>query len=474
MNSAALGLIYSIVIVVLAGRLVFSVRGLAIDEESSGIKLPLYYLMGTVVLSLYMLLLFFFRIRFSAVSISLPFIIYAIFYLFRYGRSFSPALRGSVEYVSQLCRSAQDRKNIWQTLGFAAISVVVFIVFLQNITVPVFIGDSYAHWFIKAKAIFVKGTIPSDILTNMDYFYTRTDYPLLAPLNLAWTVICTGGWSDTITRTLFSFYYLAMIVFFYHSLKNRMGEKSALCGTFILSLIPNVLRETTDGYTDICVAVLVMASLILLLEWFINRENTGRLLLSSLFMGGAAWTKNDGIGLFAVASVTLLLFLASKMKSGEVDVVSAASKFFAYLVCGCIVFLPFKIFVASQGIGNHMIGSLWQMLSLTGNLWRAPYILNQFLYEFFLNTNIWLYFWIFFFLMLIIRRKQAFKSDARYILLFMLLYSALLFYIYMVTTLGSTIEGLKSNLEELERLLLHITPIAVFYAFVLLEDKKRT
>jgi 4-amino-4-deoxy-L-arabinose transferase-like glycosyltransferase len=253
-----------------------------------------------------------------------------------------------------------------------------------------------------------------------------------------------------------------MIVFLYFSLKKYIDENLALYGAFIASVVPCFVRESVNGYVDIIVAILTMVSAILLFNWFTRTRKTGYLLLSAIFIGGAAWTKNDGIALFAAMSLALLAYLLSNLNKKELGLATASSRLFAFIAAGGIVFLPFRIFVGALGIRNHMISGSDQILSFTSNLWRVPYIFNQFLYEFFLNTSIWLYFWIFFFLMIFVGRKRIFNSDAKYILLFMLLYSAFLFYVYMVTALGSSVEGLKGNLEELERLLLHIAPTAVF------------
>jgi hypothetical protein len=458
----AFGLLYALLIIFFAGRSVLSLSPLSLKDESYGVKLPAYFLSGSIVLSFFMLLLFFLRIQLSILNISAPFLLYAAYYLFRNYTDLLVELDAATGYVLGLFRAAFNRKNTLHTFIFLLISITVIVIFLQNFTIPIFIGDSYAHWFFKAKAIFVNRTIPADILTNMNFFYTRTDYPLLAPLNLAWIAMCTGRWSDTVTRTFFSFYFLSMIIFLYFSLKKHTDGRTALYGAFITSLIPNVMRESTNGYVDIIIAVLAMVSAVMLFNWFKNRTRSDYLLLSALFMGGAAWTKNDGIALFIAMALALIAYLLSNIKRNEIEPLSAAYDLLTYLAIGGVVFLPFKVFVAALGINNHMISGFDQLLSFPSNLWRVPYILNQFIYEFFLNTRIWLYFWIFFFLVLFIGRKWIFKSNAKYILLFMLLYSAFLFYVFMVFSLGSTVEGLTGNLEELERLLLQIAPTAVF------------
>jgi hypothetical protein len=215
-----------------------------------------------------------------------------------------------------------------------------------------------------------------------------------------------------------------------------------------------------------------MVSAIFLFNWFKNRTKTNYFLLSAIFIGGAAWTKNDGIGLFIAISLALFAYLLSNINKREIKPIFAASKFFTYLAMAGIVFFPFKVFISTLGIKNHMISGFDQILSLPANFWRAPYIFNQFLYEFFLNTSIWLYFWIFFILIVFFGRKRIFKSDAKYILLFMLLYSVLLFCVFMVTSLCSNVEYLKGNLAELERLLLHITPTAAFVLMLGFDEEK--
>ena len=233
-------------------------------------------------------------------------------------------------------------------------------------------------------------------------------------------------------------------------------------GTFIISAIPTIMKEATIGYVDICVAVYLTVSAIMLYNWLKTDERIELLLLSGFFVGAAAWTKNDGFAHLTAMSIIIAIYLLIKACTGKVGAKSLLASFFGFILVAAAVSLPFKMLTAIYGIKNHMIGDSSQFFSFFSNFNRAPYILSQFVYEFFLNTSCWLYFWVFIFAILLVNWRRALTTELKYLLGFICLSLAAFFGVFMITSLGDTPEHLVGNLGELNRLLLHVAPTAGF------------
>ncbi len=460
------GILYGLVIILFAGKLLFSFKPFSLKGEPAGIRMPLYFLAGSATLSLYMFLLYIFGIRLSVFSVSLPFVIYIVYYILGNHGAFFKKLRSAKNYLFGLSKAVVEKRNLPQAAMIVILLTAFVLVLFQNILLPVYIGDSYAHWFFKAKVIFTTRTISEDLLTNLDFYFTRTDYPLLVPLNIAWLSMCLGRWSDTVTRIFFPLSYFSLASFFYFSLKKYLRWNRALAGAFVVFLIPNMLRQAATGYVDINVSVFMTVSMIALFGWMKDNENNALILISGFFAGAAAWTKNDGLALFAAALLVFAGYLLADLQKRKTDIAFVVSRGALFLAAACPVFLPFRILVAVKGIKNHMIGSLDQILGVLTNFQRAPHVLGQFSYEFFQNTSSWLYFWIFFFLVIVIKRESILKTELKYLCGFLFIAFTILYGVFMVTALGGTTGSLIGNLGELDRLILQVAPTAGFLMFL--------
>jgi len=459
---------YAMSIIFLAGCLFHEINIISMKNEPAGIRFPVYFMTGSIILSLYMFALFLLKIEYSIISVSSPFIVYLIWRLLNNGRMIPDGINNTWNYLLGLISAAGKKENFLYTIIFSLFTLVILVVHFENTIMPIYIGDAYIHWFYKAKAIAMTRTVPMEMLTSNILYYSALDYPLLVSLNVAWLSICLGQWIDTITKIFFTLSYLSAAIFFYFSMKKlfNINGTFALIATFITFSIPHMMGDITTGYVDVNVGLFVLFSVIFMYKWFANIDDIPSLLLSSIFAGAAAWTKNDGIAHLLALTFTVFIYLAHSMIGNKLSISTALKRLATFIVVSGLIYLPFKLLVLSLKVENHMIVTFNQLLQLPFNIGRIPFILKYFAYEFFLDNYLWLYFWIFLAILTFINRKKIANSELKFVLVYLLASIALFFCVYLVTALGTTTEALVNNLElSLDRVMLGFTPAAGFLLF---------
>jgi hypothetical protein len=89
-----------------------------------------------------------------------------------------------------------------------------------------------------------------------------------------------------------------------------------------------------------------------------------------------------------------------------------------------------------------------------------------FCYELFLDTYLWLYFWIFLILFAFLNRKKIFAGNLLYVFLFVVFSLAFVFDTFLVANVNATPAWLVSIIKlNLDRSLLIIPPSAGFLMF---------
>jgi hypothetical protein len=422
-------LIFAYLIVFIAGKAVLTNKYLNISDQPINIRLPLFFFAGTAVIAQYMFLLALLHIKYSALIIGLPFLIYLIF-----------TIKGSAFRI----KKPDIKLTPLVTIIFSILGLICIAMLFDTLTLPISAKDAFAMWVFKAKMIFSAGTIPFNVLQNKVFYYTSTDYPLLVSLNLTWINICINSWNDIVIRTFYALSYILFIPLFYSLSRKYMNSAISAVATFVLLTNAHLLEYATNGYVDVLLGMFAFISIFYFLGW-INDRKESDLLMSSMFMGSAGFIKNDAIALF-VALFLVFLIVRPKLKE-------------FFLMCsGAMLFVPFKLAVSYYAISNHMIKGF----NLLDNLNRIPVILNHYVFELLLNTYSWQYFWIFITLLLIVGRKKLLGTTFRYVFGFILAALSLYFLVYMITVA----DNLTSSFH---RLLLGLAPISAFLAFASLD-----
>jgi len=434
--------LYSILIVICAGYIL----PLPTDRFSWPANVALRYFIGSVVISLYMFLLSLIGIKFTVLSISLPFLLFLAVYAFRNFHRYRPIIARNIRIPPY-------------SVFFWILTVLSMLlcasVFLNNQFIPIFRADAIAQWMFKAKIFFVERTIPLDILLNKVFDY-RADYPLLVPLNVAWVAICLGKWQDTTARICFTAQYIGVFLVLYNALKEKVKAIPALMSTFMILSLPVLLTHVENGYTDFTFASFVLFSAIFLHKW-LTENNDNDLVIAGFFIGASAWTKNDGIGLLLSMILTLLIYFFIKKPGMKYSF----KMILLFTLAAAAVFMPFKLYTVLNSIGSHMIPRSDILHLLFANAGRISTIASRFSYELCCNTYQWLYFWIYVVLFAFLFRRSLYLNKYVYLLIFVLFSIMIYAFMFMITPLD-----LNFHLEvSLDRLLLGLAPAAGFAVF---------
>jgi hypothetical protein len=436
-------LIFAFIIIFLAGGLLLNSKLFGAAREPAEIKMPLYFFAGTGVISFYMFALSLLNIRFSVLLISLPFILYFL---------------ANIRLISSFKLPSFKRPDIRLSIAlisFAVLALVCAAMLFDGLVSPIFSKDAFAMWFMKAKMIFLERRIPFEILKQPFYAYSSPEYPQLVPLNLAWISICLSQWNDILLRMFFIVQYILFIPFLYESLKRYTSRNMAALGCLLLLANNHVLGYAANGYVDLMLGMFTAVSAVYLIRWM-EEQDRSHLLMSAFFIGCAAFTKDDGIALFAAMSVSLALFLALSRR--KIGTGAALSGFFMFIAAAGIVFVPYQAVSSAYHISSHMIKDANIIAATAANIGRAPHIAGHFLYQLYLNTYSWQYFWIFITIFLIAGRRKISGTNMKYIFIFLMISLALYFEVYMLTA--------ANNLtSSFHRLLIGLAPTAVFLAF---------
>jgi hypothetical protein len=468
----AVKFIYSFLIIIAAGRLVFEIPQLKLKDESFGFKAPLYFMVGTIVISIYMFLLFLVKIKYSIFTISAPFAIYSLYYLSKYYKNISQAAERSTDYCNALLKECKNRNNTFFILALIPLTLITVTVFLENLITPIYIGDVVTMWYFKPKAIFMASTIPMDLFTNINYWYSSFTYPLLTSLNVAWVTICMGQWSDTVSKTFYSLSYLATMVFFYTALKRHIKSKLAMIGTFMTFTIPHVIGDITTGYVDLNVAFFGCLAAILLFEWMNETKKMNYLYLAAILIAGAAWTHNEGLMMYGAMTLTILIFLAKQFILKKIKIIDCTRYLLSFLIVYTVLYAPFKTFISSLKLKQLWVQSFWQLFNFIPNIPKAPVILGFICYELFLNTYLWQYFWILFLVFMFMNRKAVMGSNLKYLLLLVIFGFAMIFEAFYVSDFGG-IDGMIGLIRlNLDRAMNILPLIAGFLMFASFKDQK--
>jgi len=444
-------LVYSILIIFIAGKSLLGLKPFNVKDESPWIKCPLYFFAGTTVISLYMFVLSLLRFPFNIWIISLPFLIYLILLL--------PQIK-----LTQI-----DRPN------FSHLDILIYLLIIvcasmliNSLIVPIWSNDAYSIWLFKAKIFFAEKTIPFNIIFKDIFEYSHADYPLLAPLNLAWISICLGQWNDTLLGAFYALQYVLFVPLFYVSIRRYLNKLNASIAAFVLFSNKHILEYAANGYSDLMLGMFIAISVIFFVRW-LDKNDARYLNISSLFIGSAVFLKNDGFSPFLALLILLAIYLTRSYLSKNASLKEITFAFYSFLGISLAIFLPFKIVVFTNSISNQMISNVNVFATMAANLYRIPVIAQYFLYELYLDTFSWQYFWIILTLLVFLGRKRLFSSNIRYILYFSLISLSFYFLVYMLTVLP-----LSYHLESsFHRLLIGLAPAAAFLAFSssLMEEK---
>jgi hypothetical protein len=197
--------------------------------------------------------------------------------------------------------------------------------------------DGFAFTYFKARAFFIDGSITPYYQhsgTGGTLLFSEPGHPPLASMPVVWLYLWLGRIDERVTLLLWPAFLVVLLAGFYVLARSAVSRRLALWTTLGFALIgwPGKIILTEDpwlradtiitsplavGWIDLPLAVFLLLGCGLLWRWIASeRASSWPLLVAGILLGGAAWTKEEGLtaALFALAA-TLALLLWSQTRS---------------------------------------------------------------------------------------------------------------------------------------------------------------
>lgn len=343
-----------------------------------------------------------------------------------------------------------------QKLSFAEKLLIMMIVSLaffvgfEALLRPLSAWDGWASWLLKAKIFYIDGKVNSGI-----FQYIQSEYPLLISLFGTFFYVFVGGINDRQVLLEFYFFYLVLGGVFFFGLKKYVGRKKALLFTFLLLSTQNLIRHGgrfEAGYADLPLGYYLFSSVMLCIS-YMKSKSLHTLILLQLFLVFATLTKNEGIP-FALLVECFVVYSIWQSK-----------RFSHFNTIGISAFVLLD----------------WQIFKMIGHFPSAPpYLQFSHLYfdrvvtvcveltrEFF-NFQNWNLVWIAFWLSVIFYIGHRKTKEMTLVVLLILGQIVVYFATFLITNTdpASHIRGI------VDRLFLHVAPLAVFFTAMVVFKKE--
>lgn len=337
--------------------------------------------------------------------------------------------------------------------------------FIYPASIPVTGWDAWGIWFLKAKVFFIEKGVAASFLTDKNFTEAHLDYPLLVPLSTAWIYTAIGKLGEGYAKLLYPLEFASLLVIFHYSARKIYPGLAAVF-TSLLSLTPIVMVHAAGfpvavgplytgdmvGYADLPLAVYILGASAFF-YFYMKEGKTGYAVLSALFFALSAWTKNEGL---PFALMGMLAFFIQAVRGKSPWAVTGASIGLIILVIS-----PWAAYKGYLKIGSEYSGNLSASV-IFGNDGRLGIVIPAFLKTMFLNISLFNFVWWGYAVALALNIRRCFKGPLLFLNGFLFLQFAAYVFVYMITP--ADIEWhLKTSLE---RLVLHMAPLAFFIAFL--------
>ncbi len=219
-------------------------------------------------------------------------------------------------------RSPASRKQ-FNRLCLGILLLLAATTMLETLMTPQRFWDERAIFGLKAIVIYQDGTLLSDSLHDPDFVQYHPKYPLLIPLIEAHFYLLMGEVNDRWSKVMFPLLYVGMILTFYGVLARATSQLPRTClFTIMLATVPVMVPWEygfISGQADGPVACFHLVAILYLWSFLksVSENNPERpvkqtgsictLIIAGLATGLAIFTKDEGIALFLVDLIALLI-----------------------------------------------------------------------------------------------------------------------------------------------------------------------
>jgi hypothetical protein len=250
---------------------------------------------------------------------------------------------------------------------------------------------------IKARmAFFNGGVVPAAYYSDLSRVWSHPAYPLLLPLTESWIYLWLGYPDQQMVKIIFPFFFVSALAMFF--VVNSDNRRSMFVSLGLLMTTPLVwigAGSATLGYADFPLAVFYLAAIVYLLEY----RRTGEfkvLRLSGLLLAAGCWLKREGMVLWAVAMLLMVVSMLDKNEwraGGGKTILRDLFRMIQVAIPGLAVLVLWHYFLFIKHVHTNEDFLPVTFASLQTNYHRIPAICGSLLHEF-LRVRHWGVFWL--------------------------------------------------------------------------------
>jgi hypothetical protein len=343
----------------------------------------------------------------------------------------------------------------WDWLFLGLLGGVFIYALLRAALYPMWAWDALATWGCKARIFYTSRGLDLTCIDAHNY------YPNLIPLFLSYLYFCLGQVNDTLAKAVFPLWG-ALLLALLGSLGLRLGlrRRQALGLAAFLALNGTVfIAHLSIAYADLPLAFYTLAGAGLLYLWLTDAAPRGSQLLSACCLAAMAWCKYEGPPLAATLILAAALTLAWLRPEHWLRRLSCLSIPVAGLLAG---YLPWRLFAIQQKIamGADHIQSFYPHQLVKATSYLLAGLAEPFYFGFL---------WPALFLAFIFAGSRLWRSPRLFLALFVVgnLAAILLAYALAPTSAAEFPAYVRATLD---RLLLHLTPVAALFLALSLKE----
>lgn len=402
-----------VVIILIIGETVNSIVFKNRFKDSFSLRFSLAYGLGTGVLGL---LLFYLSYLGSQLNVANLFFLTSPFiaiFIFKFVRNFKPFPSSS------LIKRLFKKNSIIDYFLISLIIISLILIMFKTLFLPMHFSDDRTQWGLKAKILYHDKTIYSEDFFDPLRIKLHISYPFLVPLLESSFYSFMGEMNDRLAKMPFPLFFISLILFFYASQRRYSSHRHALLFTSLLTILPAFVEDIrgspSTGYADIPLAFYYTISTISIFHWMKSKK-WGDLILATLFIGFALFTKREGMVLWGsmIFLITIYLLFVEK-----IDRINKLKSLTIFIVLPLIILIPCIHF--NSTIDLPPWEKDWSLSYLnpdyiSSHFYRIPSILTTMKNNFF-GTRYWNILWIIFFIIISFYPKKSFAFPQAFLLL---------------------------------------------------------
>lgn len=306
--------------------------------------------------------------------------------------------------------------------------------------------DAIAIWNMKAHFLYSY----SGEWTDIFLVDTHKDYPLLLSITIAsfWKLI--GSTTSFVPIFIaFNFYFSTVLLLTTYLVIYKNYTLGFISG-ILLMLSDNFFRVGYIQYADVPLSFFYLVTLILLMLYS-KDKNSFFLILAGLFLGFAAWTKNEGLPFLIF--VPIIFYAVYKKKYS----LSSIMLFFISLIPGFLTNLVYRFFFAPPNylFNNNEISVFKKIFDFD----RHYIILKHIFLELSNFDSIFILSTILFLIAFLGVDYETKKQDVWFVILVLLLLVSIYYFVYLITNMPLDWQLSTS----LNRLIIQLFPLFIFF-----------